>query len=44
MDDDNDRCHDNFDENFGNFDDTDDKNYRKPPTVLHLKDYLFRDY
>ena len=26
-DDDNDRCHDNFDENFGNFDDTDDKNY-----------------
>ena len=25
-DDDNDRCHDNFDENFGNFDNTDDKN------------------
>ena len=26
-DDDNNRCHDNFDQNFGNFDDNDDKNY-----------------
>ena len=26
-DDDNDRCHDNFDGNFGNFDDNEDKNY-----------------
>ena len=28
-DDDNNRCHDNFDQNFGNFDDNDDKNYWK---------------
>ena len=26
-DDDNNRCHDNFDQNFGNFDDNDNKNY-----------------
>ena len=26
-DDDNNRCHDNFDQNFGNFDDNDDKKY-----------------
>ena len=26
-DDDNNCCHDNFDQNFGNFDDNDDKNY-----------------
>ena len=26
-DDDNNRCHNNFDQNFGNFDDNDDKNY-----------------
>ena len=28
-DDDNNCCHDNFDQNFGNFDDNDDKNYWK---------------
>ena len=28
-DDDNNCCHDNFDQNFGNFDDNDDKKYWK---------------
>ena len=33
-DDDNNCCHDNFDQNFGNFDDNDDKKYWKKPTNI----------
>ena len=33
-DDDNDCCHDNFDQDFGNFDDNDNKNYWKKLQIL----------
>ena len=37
-DDDNTRCHDNFDQNFGNFDDNDNKNYweKKPKNIVNF--------
>ena len=33
-DDDNNHCHDNFDQNFGNFDDNDDKHRKNCETAL----------
>ena len=35
-DDDNNCCHDNFDQNFGNFDDNDDKNTEKPTNIVNF--------
>ena len=35
-DDDNNCCHDNFDHNFGNFDDNDDKNTEKPTNIVNF--------
>ena len=42
----NNRCHDNFDQNFGNFDDNDDKKYWKNLQILLIlgKILPFRDY
>ena len=44
--DDNNCCHDNFDQNFGNFDDNDDKKYWKNLQILLIlgKILPFRDY
>ena len=33
---DNDRCHDNYDGNFGNFDDNDDRNTEKPTNIVNF--------
>ena len=35
-DDDNNCCHDNFDQNFGNFDDNYDKNTEKPTNIVNF--------